>query len=482
MTSSKAPAQAFARPFAPRSRARRLAAADREQPDLERDGALMRSILDASSDCIKVLSLEGRVDFINAGCTRSMGLEAAAAKGASWPDLWSSEGRAGALAAILSARAGRVGRLQTWATIGTSEQRYWDVTVTPIADEAGHPIRLLVISRDATEQRRAEEALAQQGVILKLAQEAGRIGTFVWDFATNLVVGSDEYCRLWGVRVGQPIDGDVLAGLVHPDDRGKAGCFRPGEAADGTGYVEFRICKADTGEERWIAQRGVVARDAGGSLQRSLGTAYDVTDQKRAEHQKRLLLDEMSHRLKNMLTMVHAIAGQTLRDGVCSPHARTAFIERLTALGAAQDVLLKGGWTGANLDTVIAGVVGPHGGPQRFAIVGEDVHLPPNTVLALALALHELATNAVKYGALSTHRGSIRIGWVVARNREGARLRLTWSEHDGPAVEAPARRGFGTRLLKRAFSGEFGGNVTLDFRPDGLVCTVDTPLTAEAGS
>jgi two-component sensor histidine kinase len=139
-------------------------------------------------------------------------------------------------------------------------------------------------------------------------------------------------------------------------------------------------------------------------------------------------------------------------------------------------VLSRESWGGAGLDEIAAGVIGPYAGPDRFAAAGPPVWLPPSLSLSLAIALHELTTNAVKYGALSVPGGSVTLSWELERRDGMPCLTLRWVERGGPKVAPPARQGFGTRLLQRSLSAETGGTVTLDFAADGLVCTMETVI------
>jgi two-component sensor histidine kinase len=156
--------------------------------------------------------------------------------------------------------------------------------------------------------------------------------------------------------------------------------------------------------------------------------------------------------------------------------ARHAFEGRLSALSEAHNLLTREHWGAVSMTQVIGDAVAPHGDDSRFTLDGPDLPIVPKTAISLALAIHELATNAVKHGALSSAQGRVAIRWARASRDGKARLSLVWEELGGPAVDAPARRGFGTRMIERGLAAELSGTVTIDFRPDGVVCTVDAPL------
>ena len=195
--------------------------------------------------------------------------------------------------------------------------------------------------------------------------------------------------------------------------------------------------------------------------------------------QQRLLMAELGHRVRNTLTLVQAMVNQTLRGHPALEGARETLTERIAALGQSHAMLTDESWSGASLRRVVEGALTMHGGnrvPARFQITGPAVRLGPRQALALAMALHELGTNAAKYGALSVNTGRVEISWKTTRGANGRWLRLCWSEHGGPAVTPPTRRGFGSKLIERALSEALDGGVRLNFDPAGLVCTVDAHL------
>jgi two-component sensor histidine kinase len=178
--------------------------------------------------------------------------------------------------------------------------------------------------------------------------------------------------------------------------------------------------------------------------------------------------------VKNTLAIVQGIAWQSFRAGGVPVSVREAFEGRLTALAAAHDVLTRQNWEAGSVLHIVAEATAPHhAGDGRLTAEGPNVDLEPKTAVALALAMHELATNAVKYGALSTARGRVDVRWSI----EAGVLKLTWRETGGPpVVAAQIERGFGARLLEQGLAGELDGSVTLDFRPEGLVCRMEAPL------
>ncbi|MFD1282697.1 PAS domain-containing sensor histidine kinase, partial [Methylobacterium goesingense] len=197
-----------------------------------------------------------------------------------------------------------------------------------------------------------------------------------------------------------------------------------------------------------------------------------------ADEQQRILNRELSHRLKNTLAMVQAIASQTLRNVTDMEAAKEALAARLIALGKAHDILLAGVHESAEMKDVMRGALSIHDDrqPGRFHLAGPPIVLGAKAALSLALMLHELATNAVKYGALSVPDGRVSLEWSHVLEPAGPSVRMVWSEAGGPPVVAPARKGFGSRLIERGLVGAVGGTIRLDYAPTGLVCRVAAPL------
>ncbi|MEE1654578.1 sensor histidine kinase [Microvirga sp. CF3062] len=201
--------------------------------------------------------------------------------------------------------------------------------------------------------------------------------------------------------------------------------------------------------------------------------------EKRAAEHQRLLIDELNHRVKNTLATVQSISAQTLRTADTKEDAQDALERRLLALSRAHDVLTRESWDGADLVEVIEKALEPYQipGENRLHITGPHVRVTPRMSLALAMAMHELATNAVKYGALANKTGTIEVAWSVRNGTAPPRLALRWTEAGGPPVIPPRRRGFGSRLIERTLANDLDGQVEIAFAPTGVVCTVDAPVS-----
>ncbi|MFN3275376.1 MAG: chemotaxis protein CheB [Paracoccus sp. (in: a-proteobacteria)] len=203
----------------------------------------------------------------------------------------------------------------------------------------------------------------------------------------------------------------------------------------------------------------------------------DVTKRKRFEEHREILVGELNHRIKNVMATVQAIASQTLGTATSMEEARATFEARLIALGKSHDLLTRENWAGADLRNIVADTVQPlAGGAGRFRIEGPHLWLMPSAALSIAMALHELATNAAKYGALSNEGGQVDIHWQLVGGGDDRRLALRWSESGGPPVVPPTRKGFGSVLVQRVLAAELNGKVCVHYEPSGVVCTIDAPM------
>lgn len=220
--------------------------------------------------------------------------------------------------------------------------------------------------------------------------------------------------------------------------------------------------------------------DPRGTVIGAVQVALDITERKRSEEHRRLLVKELNHRVKNTLAVVQSIATQTLRGADSLPEASTALIGRLISLAKAHDILTEENWSGADMIDVVAATLGAHADLARFEISGKSVLLAPSLALSLSMAFHELTTNAIKYGALSNGTGTVSLSWFVDENDGGRNLHVEWRERGGPPVVPTEHRGFGSRMLKRVLSTEPGGKVEIRMEPGGLICLFETSLARTA--
>ncbi|HET9161564.1 MAG TPA: HWE histidine kinase domain-containing protein, partial [Caulobacteraceae bacterium] len=229
---------------------------------------------------------------------------------------------------------------------------------------------------------------------------------------------------------------------------------------------------------RYVNLRGQVIRTGRG--RRMVGVVLDVTDRhhafaviKDSERRQRVLIDELNHRVKNTLATIQSLASQTAKRAGSVDEFRHSFESRLLALSSTHDALTRTGWTMASLRELVLHELRPYG-PDRCVIAGDEVELGPKQALAIGMVLHELATNAAKYGALSPPSGLVQIVWTQGPD---SRLHLRWIEMGGPAVATPLHKGFGSRLIQASIENELGGKAEMTFDPVGLVVQIEVPLT-----
>ena len=247
------------------------------------------------------------------------------------------------------------------------------------------------------------------------------------------------------------------------------------------GRPPFGVLQVDSRKPRNFTQPDIEFLRTYANL---LGAAIErlrvVGELRAAVRERDLLIGELNHRVKNTLATVQSITCQTLRNAPTIHHASNAIESRLLALSQVHNVLTERSWAQVGLHDVVAQAVEPYRslGENRIHVQGPAVQVPPRMALALAMALQELATNAVKYGALSSPRGQIKVSWTLGNASAPHELHLTWEEAEGPPVREPAQRGFGTRLIERSLAQELGGAVRIEFPPTGIVCSITARLSA----
>jgi PAS domain S-box-containing protein len=234
------------------------------------------------------------------------------------------------------------------------------------------------------------------------------------------------------------------------------------------------------GNEFWVSVFVSPVRDESGAVVQHFVSFVDLTRHKQESARRQAMIDELNHRVKNTLSTVQSIVTQILRRPASPAEVREAIESRILALSRSHDLLTSSNWEGTGLHDLVDTALEPFevvtGRAERFTIEGDNVQLPPTAALPLAIALHELATNAVKYGAFSNDAGTIAISWTAALGVAGDRLVLRWLEHGGPPVSAPTHKGFGSWVIERGLAHELGGRVSLNYRREGVACTIDIPV------
>jgi PAS domain S-box-containing protein len=445
----------------------------------------LETLLESATDyAIIALDLDGRVISWNAGAHRVLGWAEAEIIGQSGEIIFTEQDLQDGVPRMEMATALAEGRSsdERWHQKKDGTCFWASGELMPLRERDGAVQGFIKILRDRTAQRQTELRLARSEERLNLAlQAATMVGIWDGDLIAGRVFGDANFARIYGIdpevaALGVPLGHYV--GFIHPDDAPAVQAEVDRLYAAGDTFVhEHRIIRPD-GALRWVIARGRLARDDAGRPARFVGASVDITDRKLAEDRQRLLMEELAHRVKNTLTVVQAIVMQTLRGSGASPEARETLATRLLALSRAHDLLMQGSWSAASLLAIVESTVTlhAHGEAGRFRIDGPDILLGARSAMSLALVLHELATNAVKYGALSLPEGQVLILWENAEAEGQDFLRFRWEEVGGPTVVPPARQGFGTRLIERSFGQSLGVRIGLDYAETGVMFTLEAPL------
>ena len=348
------------------------------------------------------------------------------------------------------------------------EDHYLDFVYQPFRNAAGTVLGVFVQGYDITERKQAERELSRQTEILRLAQEAGGFGTFEWDLARGTLRASRTFKRLYGFEEDEAeIPVGIFQERVHPDDAAKLATHGDKPLEDALRYVEYRIRLPD-GRKVWVGRQATVLQDAEGRPAKVVGAVHDITERKEFEARLETLAQESTHRVKNLLAIVQAIVSQTLRRAPDLDTAATAIGQRLMAIAATQSNLTSRGSAAGDLHTLVANTLQVHTATAgRIRVSGPVAMVDADTSLGLTLVLHELATNAVKYGALSTEAGHVEISWTV--DASGAFADLVWKEAGGPPVAPPSRQGFGSSLIKKSLPPHAGVEAAVDYDPAGVI-------------
>ena len=478
-------------PIAATARSQSLQTTDLEpgssRAALLRSEERLRAIVESAVDhAIITADIEDRITGWNSGATRLLGWEEADVLGRPLRLIFTPEDCAAGVpeAEMRKALAEGVATDERWLIRRDGSRFFALGELLPLRDS--ETLGFLKIVRDRTEQRRAEEALRESEERYRLIVESardyaifttnveGRITT--WNRGAREVLGWDEAQALGRSNAILYTPDDHLAGVPEAE---MAEALTQGRSEHDRWHL-----RAD-GSRIWGTEVVTPMRDGNGETHGFLKILRDRTAQKHEEEQRRLLLAELNHRVKNTLAIVQSLVTQTSRGTESAAVLRKALETRLDALATLHDLLTREGWRGAGLADVVQATLAPfEDGAGRAEVQGPELRLVPNAALVLSMALHELATNAAKYGALSVPDGRVEVAWRLDRPADapsGATLDLLWRERGGPAVALPPRRGFGSRLIEAGITYQLGGDVRLAFEAEGVECRFRIPLSSKLG-
>lgn len=347
--------------------------------------------------------------------------------------------------------------------------RTFQIRAIPVL-EADDTVREWVgVHTDITEQKIADQRLRESEARFRVMADAAPSPVWMTTAEGGVEFVNEAFADFAGLERAD-LHGNAWVGMIHPDDVAGVLTSRAEARSTLASYSFEARFRSGLGVYKWMLANARARFDESGQFIGYLGMAMDLTEIKQAQIHQQLLINELNHRVKNTLAAIQSIVRQTLKPGETPPHVREQLFERLMAMSAAHDVLTRENWSSAGVEEVVRQAVRPFignsdGEATRIVMVGEPIRVDPSAALALALALHELGTNAVKYGALSVPAGVVRIEWSRTDPEQG---RLTWREIGGPAVSPPTQKGFGARLLTGGLASDLGGRPELLFPPEGV--------------
>jgi len=457
-----------------------------DQRRADAEARRLAALVEQSQDFIGLAAPDGSVDFVNEAGRRLIGLaDLAAARAMPIVDYFVPEERARVLGEVLPAveRDGFWGGELNFRHVVTGAAVLVLYTLFIVRGADGRRLGYGTVTRDLTEQRQARQALLASEATLRAVLDTVPVGILFAEAPSGRIVsGNRRLEEIFRHPVLPSRDADSYGEWVAFHDDG-----RPVEAAEyplsriireGLEHAEMRCeYRRGDGTRVWIEIVGVPMRDEAGTTVGAVVAVADIDARRRTEERQELLNQELSHRMKNLLAMVQAVAASTLRGATDMDAAREVLGSRLVALGKAHDVLLGGAAESASLAAVVREGVGvQESAGRRVAFDGPDVEIGGKAALSLTLTLHELTTNAVKYGALSVPDGTVAVTASLIGPEDARRLRIVWTEHGGPPVVPPSRKGFGSRLIERGLTAQVNANLCLDYRPEGVECVVEAAL------
>jgi PAS domain S-box-containing protein len=340
----------------------------------------------------------------------------------------------------------------------------------------------LVLAALFAERRGHEAALSEVAARLEEALAAGAVMAFEWDARTGSSHRSENAAMILGYDPQAPLTAAHFLALIHPADRAHFKAHVRNVRPDNPSYtVTFRVMRPH-GQEMWLEETATAEfDDAARQCVRIKGLTRDITERKRADEHQRLLIAELDHRVKNALARVAVVAMYTREGSSNVDEFIQALDRRIQSMAVAHELLSQGHWRGVRLTDIVRHQLAPYATDANTTTGGPDITLTAAATEALGMVLHELVTNASKYGALSSRDGRVSVSWECRNSDAATGLMIVWRETGGPPVSAPTQHGYGTSLICDLIPHELGGTVDLAFPSDGVSCTIEIPLKAVTG-
>ncbi len=445
-----------------------------QEQELSRTQAILAAVSETTPTFIYAKDNQGALVYVNAAVLQALGRTLEQVIGKTDADFLVDRGQAEAI----MANDRRIRETKTSETLeekidtpdGT--QRTFVSTKTPHISPAGDTIGLIGVSIDVTDRKSLEAELSASEERLRLGSEAARFGTYEFYPATGQLMLSDQLRDLFGADAGEETGKAWFLAQIHPDDRQKVPMFLGDQlAADARYEQEYRVI-LKSGGVRWLLDRCAARASATGNsaIERVTGAVVDITDRKLAEQRLALLMSELAHRGKNQIAVIQSIANRSLTGNRTLDEGREIFQNRLLAISRSMSNLSLNSVHSADLAAIVKAEL--ESVLDRVDISGPTIPLRSRPAQNFSLLVHELATNAIKYGALSVPGGRVDVSWTL----RGTKLRFDWRERGGPPASPPTRKGFGTVIIAHNIAAEFQTDVEIDYGPTGLVYGFDVGL------
>jgi PAS domain S-box-containing protein len=344
-------------------------------------------------------------------------------------------------------------------------------------DILGVAIFAYVLAALFAERRQHEATVIEKEERLEKALAVGGVAAFDWDVRSDLLHNSESAAQILGVDPQRTITGTSFLTRVHPDDRALLEILVGSVSPSSPSYsAKFRYTRPD-GREAWLEKTSKAEFDGAGHTVRFEGLLLDITERQLAEEQQKMLTAELDHRVKNVLARVAVVAMSTRQSSTTLDEFVKSLDGRIQSMAAAHSLLSQSGWHSVNLASLVQSQLAPYATDANVRVNGADVMLTAAEIQAMAMVLHELGTNAAKYGALSVPGGQVSVNWERRLNGyERATLTLMWRELGGPPLPVEVQSGYGTNLIRDLVPHELGGTVDLAFASEGLICKIELPL------
>ncbi|PZF75775.1 hypothetical protein DK847_16240 [Aestuariivirga litoralis] len=444
---------------------------------LQASEATVRNVLNSMGDAFLVLDREFRVTLVNSEAARISGKTPEEMVKRPFWELWPDVVGSPFEAMLRDVMRDKLPGLLEYHCATATRALWLDISAYPTSDGVA------MFYRDISTRKEAEDQLRRSESRLETALRAGKLGVFEVTYRPQMHYYWDSTVRqIWGLGPEDEVTDAVYWDSLHPEDKPRiiaVGEEIMARAAPRRIDSQYRIIRWSDGAVRWVNVALDIICDAQGPY-KMIGTIQDITERKAAEEHAQLLMREINHRSKNLLAVVQAIAQQMAKTSDIETFPQR-FAERLAGLASSQDLLVRNYWKGVPLRELVASQLSHYqhliGG--RILLQGPEVRIAPGAAQNLGMALHELGTNAAKYGALSGDRGEVVIAWQLAPGAEGEKdFVLSWTERNGPPVTPPTHKGLGSFIVMRLFKHALSGEVTQDFAPDGVCWSI----RASAGS